>query len=127
MPYYALLLSMFVSNMTSCRRAVRRSAVPAALLLPSSSLPPSVAPLVVQSLFGTTSCPTRTLRARKVPSILYRIPDASNRSDELVVEAVVDLAAQIADVDVDEIGVAQKIAPPDAVEEFVARMYFVAM
>ena len=60
-------------------------------------------------------------------SIFDRVADAAYGRDELVVEAVVDLAAQVADVDVDQVGIAQKIAPPDAVEELVARVDLVAV
>src|ERR1700729_3720791 len=63
----------------------------------------------------------------RTASVLQRVADASHSRDQLVVEAVVDLPAQIADVHVDEIGVTEEIAAPHTVEELVAGVHFVAM
>ena len=63
-----------------CYRAVRRSALRAALLLPSSSLPPSMAPPVVQSLCSITS-KRRALLAYKppAPQVVARVTERSRR------------------------------------------------
>src|SRR5215469_13291549 len=56
------------------------------------------------------------------PSDAERVPDATDRVDELVIGVDVDLVAQIADIDVDEIRLAEEIRAPDAVEYLVARV-----
>src|SRR5579859_2433497 len=59
------------------------------------------------------------------PSDAERVPDATDRVDELVISVDIDLVAQVADIDVDEVRFAEEIRAPDAVEDLVARMDFV--
>src|SRR5215471_11966269 len=56
------------------------------------------------------------------PSDAERVPDATDGVDELVIGVDVDLVAQVADIDVDEIRLAEEIGAPDAVEDLVARV-----
>src|SRR5665213_2814940 len=68
------------------------------------------------------------LEPRAAASLFFeRVPDAAHGLDELVIERVVDLAAQVADVDVDQVRVAEKVAAPHAVEQLVARVDLVAV
>ena len=67
------------------------------------------------------------MRVRSDTLIFESVTDAAYGLNQFVVETVIDLAAQIANVHVDQVGVAEEITAPDAVEELVARMDFVAV